>query len=64
MSEELLRTRLTQDLERQTNEMAEILVMGRQMPLDDLRYNQGMIAGLRLAKTLLDERARNLHSMG
>lgn len=64
MSEELLRTRLTQDLERQTNEMAEILVMGRQMQLDDLRYNQGMIAGLRLAKTLLDERARNLHSMG
>jgi hypothetical protein len=64
MSADLLRSRLTDDIVARVSEFAGIIVEQRQAPLDEIRYNQGLIAGLRLAKDLLDERYRNLHSIG
>jgi hypothetical protein len=64
MSVDLLRTRLAEDLTRVVSEAAEILASQRQAPLDELRYQQGRIAGLREANELLVERARNLHAIG
>lgn len=64
MSADLLRSRLEQDLTREANERAEILVDQRQAPLDEMRFNQGFIAGLRHAAQLLDERSKNLHANG
>lgn len=64
MSADLLRDRLTGDLARVADEYAAILVEKSQAPIDEMRFNQGVIAGLRLAKTKLDERIGNLHSNG
>lgn len=64
MSADLLRSRLTEDCSREANTQAEVLVGARQMSLDELRYLQGMIAGLRLAVQLLDDRYKNLHAIG
>ena len=64
MSVDLLRSRLAQDIVEQVDHQAAILADARQAPLDELRHAQGMIAGLRLAKDLLDERYRNLHAIG
>ena len=64
MSADLLRSRLSEDIIDKVSEYAGIIVEQRHGTLDEIRYNQGLIAGLRLAKDLLDERYRNLHSIG
>lgn len=64
MSVDLLRHRLTEDIAKEARDATEILVARRQATLDEMRYQQGVIAGLEIAQGLLDERFRNLHAMG
>ena len=64
MSADLLQSRLTGDIQKRVDEEVTILVSQRQAPLDDMRYHQGVIAGLREAKSLLDERAKDLYKIG
>lgn len=64
MSVELLRSRLSEDLHRVINETAAVLVDQRQASLDEMRYNQGLIAGMRIAIDKLDDRYKNLHAIG
>lgn len=64
MSTDALRSRLHEDLENQVQDATAVLQTARQLPLDELRYLQGMIAGYRTAQKLLEERHRNLYAIG
>jgi hypothetical protein len=64
MSVDLLRSRLSRDIADAIDLRAAFVVDARSAPLDDLRFEQGVIAGLRQAKDLLDERYQNLHAIG
>lgn len=64
MSADDLRIRLRDDIEREVETSVAYLTEARQAPLDELRYQQGLIAGYRTAQKLLEERHRNLYAIG
>lgn len=64
MSADTLRSRLREDIDREIESAGAILIEGRRVELDDLRWNQGLIAGLRAAQNLLDARYRDLYAIG
>lgn len=63
MSTDLLRARLNQDLDAAIAVQIEVLVQ-QHMPHEHMCRAQGVIAGLREAQNLLNERYKNLHAMG
>lgn len=64
MSVDLLRSRLSDDLQSQIDDQAAVLVDQSQATLDAMRFQQGLIAGLRIAASLLEDRYKNLHAIG
>ena len=64
MSADALRSRLHADIDEKIVGATAVLVERRQATLDELRYQQGLIAGYRDAQDLLTERYRNLYAIG
>lgn len=63
MSDTLLRNRAIIDIQKQIADETETVLMTHWQDLGSVRYRQGIIDGLKLAVTLLEERHRNLNAV-